>query len=434
MKGLHKFLDEKLAPPFKEGGKLHKFWPVYDSLETFAFVPGHTTSKGGHLRDGIDLKRTMFMVIIALIPCLLFGIFNVGHQYDAILTEAGRMEWLGEARMATWWDKFLYGAPLVLPMVIVSYGVGLGVEFVFCFINGHAINEGFLVSGMLIPLVMPIDCPLWMVAVGTVFAVVIGKEVFGGTGMNILNVALTARAFMFFAYPTKMSGNNVWFSTGYGDSITAAAGSDIIDTFTGATPLGILQSPSDAVMEVLKTSPSKAIEMISANAGGGFSFDLWNSFMGFIPGSIGSTSVLMCLIGAAILIWTGIGSARIMFWAVVGGALMGMFFNWIGPAYFPENLYLQIPWFHQLCLGGFAFGVVFMATDPVSAAQTAKGKIWYGLLIGILAILIRTANPAYPEGIMLAILFMNVMAPTIDHYVIEGNIKKRMKRAKLAVA
>jgi Na+-transporting NADH:ubiquinone oxidoreductase subunit B len=425
MKGLHKFLDEKIAPPFKEGGKLRKFWPMYDALETFAFVPGHTTHKGSHVRDGIDLKRTMFLVIVALIPCLLFGIYNIGFQYDAILTEAGRIDWLGEARHATWLEMFIYGAPMVLPMVIVSYAVGLGIEILFGIINGHSINEGFLVSGMLIPLVMPVDCPLWMVAVGTAFAVVIAKEVFGGTGMNILNVALTARAFMFFAYPTKMSGNNVWFHTGYSDSLTAAASPNVIDTYTGATPLGLLVDTPDGA----------TISSVIANVGGGFDFSLWNSFMGFIPGSIGSTSVLMCLIGAAILIATGIGSWRIMVWAVVGGALMGGFFNYLGSLEaFADNLYLDIPWYHQLCLGGFAFGVVFMATDPVSAAQTTRGKMWYGLLIGILAILIRTANPAYPEGIMLAILFMNVMAPTIDHYVIEGNIKKRMKRAKLAIA
>jgi len=377
------------------------------------------------VRDGIDLKRTMFLVIVALIPCLLFGIYNIGFQYDAILTEAGRIDWLGEARHATWLEMFIYGAPLVLPMVIVSYAVGLGIEILFGIINGHSINEGFLVSGMLIPLVMPVDCPLWMVAVGTAFAVVIAKEVFGGTGMNILNVALTARAFMFFAYPTKMSGNNVWFHTGYSDSLAAAASPNVIDTYTGATPLGLL----------VDTPDGSTISSVIANVGGGFDFSLWNSFMGFIPGSIGSTSVLMCLIGAAILIATGIGSWRIMAWAVVGGALMGGFFNYLGSLEaFADNLYLDIPWYHQLCLGGFAFGVVFMATDPVSAAQTTRGKMWYGLLIGILAILIRTANPAYPEGIMLAILFMNVMAPTIDHYVIEGNIKKRMKRAKLAIA
>ncbi|MFK7755954.1 MAG: NADH:ubiquinone reductase (Na(+)-transporting) subunit B [Flavobacteriales bacterium] len=425
MKGLHKFLDEKIAPPFKEGGKLRKFWPVYDALETFAFVPGHTTQKGSHLRDGIDLKRTMFLVIVALIPCLLFGMYNIGYQYNSILTDAGKIAWLGEARNATWFEMFLYGVPKVLPMVIVSYAAGLGVEFIFGIINGHSINEGFLVSGMLIPLVMPVECPLWMVAVGTVFAVVIAKEVFGGTGMNILNVALTARAFMFFAYPTKMSGNNVWFPIGNTDSISAAASSNYIDTFTGATPLGLLVDTPDGA----------TLKSVIDNVGGGFSFDLWNSFIGLIPGSIGSTSVLMVLIGAALLIWTGIASWRIMLWAVIGGALMGGFFNYLGSLEtFADNLYLDIPWYHQLCLGGFAFGVVFMATDPVSAAQTKKGKMWYGLLIGILAILIRTANPAYPEGIMLAILFMNVMAPTIDHYVIEGNIKKRMKRAKLAVA
>ncbi|MEJ6795429.1 MAG: RnfABCDGE type electron transport complex subunit D, partial [Flavobacteriales bacterium] len=286
MKGLHKFLDEKIAPPFKEGGKLRKFWPMYDALETFAFVPGHTTHKGAHVRDGIDLKRTMFLVIVALIPCLLFGIYNIGFQYDAILTEAGRIDWLGEARHATWLEMFIYGAPLVLPMVIVSYAVGLGIEILFGIINGHSINEGFLVSGMLIPLVMPVDCPLWMVAVGTAFAVVIAKEVFGGTGMNILNVALTARAFMFFAYPTKMSGNNVWFHTGYSDSLAAAASPNVIDTYTGATPLGLL----------VDTPDGSTISSVIANVGGGFDFSLWNSFMGFIPGSIGSTSVLMCLI------------------------------------------------------------------------------------------------------------------------------------------
>ena len=317
---------------------------------------------------------------------------------------------------------FIYGAPLVLPMVIVSYAVGLGIEILFGIINGHSINEGFLVSGMLIPLVMPVDCPLWMVAVGTAFGVVIGKEVFGGTGMNILNVALTARAFMFFAYPTKMSGNNVWFHTGYSDSLAAAASPNVIDTYTGATPLGLL----------VDTPDGSTISSVIANVGGGFDFSLWNSFMGFIPGSIGSTSVLMCLIGAAILIATGIGSWRIMAWAVVGGALMGGFFNYLGSLEaFADNLYLDIPWYHQLCLGGFAFGVVFMATDPVSAAQTTKGKWIYGILVGLLGIMIRVFNPAYPEGIMMAILFMNVMAPLIDHYVVQGNISKRLKRAQV---
>jgi len=419
MKGLHKFLDEKIAPPFKEGGRLHKFWPVYDSLETFAFVPGHTTSKGSHIRDGIDLKRTMFFVILAMVPCLLFGIWNIGHQY-ALVAPA-------ESVAHSWGflSKFMHGAPRVLAMIIVSYGAGLGVEFIFCILKNHAINEGFLVSGMLIPLIMPIDTPLWMVAVGTIFAVVIGKEVFGGTGMNILNVALTARAFLFFAYPTKMSGTNVWFLTGADGTNAAKSSNLVIDTFTGETPLGLLYS---------KKGAGEALDTVLANAGGGYSCDFLSSFIGTIPGSIGSTSVIAILIGAAFLIWTGIGSARIMISAVIGGALMGLFFNWIGPAYFEDNIYLQVPWYHQLALGGFMFGVVFMATDPVTAAQTKIGKVWYGLLIGILAILIRTVNPAYPEGIMLAILLMNVMAPTIDHYVLERNIKKRLSRVTPAVA
>lgn len=410
MKGLHKFLENKVKPQFEEGGKLEKFYPAYDALETFAFVPGHTTSPHGvHVRDGIDLKRTMFLVIIALVPCLLFGIWNTGHQYALTLSQEGMAAWVGEGNSPTLWDKFLFGLPLVLPIVIVSYAVGLGVEFLFAIIKKHQVNEGFLVSGMLIPLIMPIDIPLWMVAVGTIFAVVIGKEVFGGTGMNILNVALTARAFLFFAYPTKMSGNDVWIHTGYESAKASSESPMIVDGYTGATPL------ANAFEGAIGELPS-----------------FYASFMGWIPGSIGSTSVLMILIGAAILIISGIGSWRIMISALVGGALMGMFFNWIGPAYFPDNLYLQVPWYHQLVLGGFAFGVVFMATDPVTAAQTNIGKYWYGLLIGLLAILIRIVNPAYPEGIMLAILFMNVMAPLIDHYVIQGNVKKRQKRAKMA--
>ncbi|MFZ6052407.1 NADH:ubiquinone reductase (Na(+)-transporting) subunit B [Halocola ammonii] len=412
MKGLHKFLEKNVKPQFEEGGKLEKFYPAYDALETFAFVPGHTTSSDGvHVRDGIDLKRTMFTVVIALIPCLLFGIWNTGHQYAINLSDAGMAAWIGEGNSPTFWDKFLFGLPLVLPIVIVAYAVGLGVEFLFAIINKHQVNEGFLVSGMLIPLIMPVDIPLWMVAVGTIFAVVIGKEVFGGTGMNILNVALTARAFLFFAYPTKMSGNDVWIHTGYSSSKASTEAGTMVDGFTGATPLA---NAFEGAMDLIPSFQA--------------------SFMGWIPGSIGSTSVLMILIGAAILLITGIGSWRIMLSATIGGAIMGMIFNWIGPAYFPDNLYLQIPWYHQLVLGGFAFGVVFMATDPVTASQTKAGKIWYGLFIGILAILIRTVNPAYPEGIMLAILFMNVMAPMIDHYVVQGNIKKRQKRAKLATA
>jgi Na+-transporting NADH:ubiquinone oxidoreductase subunit B len=291
-------------------------------------------------------------------------------------------------------DNILYGAIKVLPIVVVSYAVGLGVEFAFCIIKKHQINEGFLVSGMLIPLCLPVDIPLWMVAVATIFAVVIGKEVFGGTGMNILNVALTARAFLFFAYPTKMSGNEVWVSTD---------GEKTVDAFTGATPL------ADAVTGGVQAIPN-----------------FMQSFLGFIPGSIGETSTLAILIGAAILLYTGIGSWRIMLSVFVGGWVMGLIFNAAG-----LNEFMKVPALHQLVIGGFAFGAVFMATDPVTASQTATGKYIYGFFIGFFAIMIRVFNPAYPEGMMLAILFMNVMAPLIDHYVVAANVKRRLKRSRV---
>jgi len=390
----------KVRPAFEKGGKLEKLYPMYDALETFAFVPDHTTKKGAHIRDSIDMKRTMFLVIVALIPCLLFGIYNTGYQHYLALQEE-----------ATFIDMVLFGLGKTLPLIVVSYAVGLGVEFIFCIIKGHSINEGFLVSGMLIPLIMPMDVPLWMVAVATAFAVLIAKEVFGGTGMNILNVALTARAFLFFAYPTMMSGNKVWVN---------AEGGTVVDGFTGETLLG------QAVSQGAKFYDTAGNYYASV----GDSF--MASFIGFIPGSIGETSTLAILIGAAILLWTGVASWRIMLSALIGGAVMGLIFNLVGPAVSPDNLYLQVPWWHQLVMGGFMFGIVFMATDPVSAAQTFKGKVIYGFLIGILGILIRVANPAYPEGIMLAILFMNVMAPTIDHYVVQGNINKRLKRLKTA--
>ncbi len=399
MKALENLLD-KIKTPFEKGGKLEKFYPVYDALETFAFVPDHTTVKGSHIRDAIDMKRTMFLVIVAMVPALLFGIYNTGYQhFMALGTEA------------TFMEMSLFGLWKVLPLIVVSYAVGLGVEFIFCIIKGHAINEGFLVSGMLIPLIMPVDVPLWMVAVATAFAVLIAKEVFGGTGMNILNVALTARAFLFFAYPTKMSGNKVWVNT---------EGGSVVDGYTGETLLAQAIEQGNNFKDIANNSYASISESFTA------------SFLGFIPGSIGETSTLAILIGAAILLWTGIASWRIIFMGIVGGAAMGMIFNILGPQYFPDNLYLQVPWWQQLVMGGFAFGIVFMATDPVTAAQTAKGKLIYGFLIGLLGILIRVVNPAYPEGIMMAILFMNVMAPTIDHYVIQGNIKKRLKRLKTA--
>ncbi|MGB6037192.1 MAG: NADH:ubiquinone reductase (Na(+)-transporting) subunit B [Cryomorphaceae bacterium] len=390
----------KVKPIFDKGGKLEKLYPMYDALETFAFVPDHTTNKGAHIRDSIDMKRTMFLVIVALIPCLLFGIYNTGYQHFLALQQE-----------ATFMEMIVFGLWKAIPLIIVSYGVGLGVEFIFCIIKGHSIQEGFLVSGMLIPLIMPMDVPLWMVAIATAFAVLIAKEVFGGTGMNILNVALTARVFLFFAYPTKMSGNKVWVNT---------EGGTVVDGFTGETLLGQAISRGADFYDTAGVAYASVSDSFMA------------SFLGFIPGSIGETSTLAILIGAAILLWTGVGSWRIMLSAVVGGAVMGLIFNIIGPQVSPDNLYLQVPWWHQLVMGGFMFGVVFMATDPVSAAQTFRGKVIYGFLIGILGILIRVANPAYPEGIMLAILFMNVMAPTIDHYVIQGNINKRLKRLKTA--
>lgn len=392
---LFKNLLDSVKPHFEKGGKLEKLYPVYDGFATFLFVPGHSAHSGAHIRDGIDLKRTMITVVLALVPALIFGMWNVGYQHYLALGET-----------VTLTDQILFGALKVVPMVVVSYGVGLGIEFAFCVIKKHQINEGFLVSGMLIPLIMPVDIPLWMVALSTAFAVVIGKEVFGGTGMNVLNPALTARAFAFFAYPTFMSGDKVWINT----SVTE--GQSVVDGFSGATALGELATTG-------KTS-----------------YDPLDMFLGTIPGSIGETSTLAIIIGAAILLMTGIGSWRIMLSALLGGITMGLIFNAIAPyAISPEQQeFMATPYWQHLIMGGFAFGIVFMATDPVSASQTIRGKWIYGFLTGILCIMIRVFNPAYPEGVMMAILFMNVMAPLIDHYVVEGNIKKRKKRLKVKTA
>lgn len=393
----------KLEPTHES--KWAKFHPVWDSLYTFAFTPGETTKKGSHIRDGIDLKRTMFMVIVALIPCLLFGIYNTGHwHYVAEGTAGGFMDHFG--------DKLIYGLLKVLPIVIVSYGVGLGVEFIFCIRNKHAIQEGFLVTGMLIPLIVPADIPLWMVAVATVFAVVLGKEVFGGTGMNIVNIALTARAFLFFGYPTMMSGDKVWMS-GIGDM----AKENIPEGVTGATQLGELASFTGAPEDFAHASIS-AFES---------AWPIWESFMGIIPGSIGETSVLAILIGAGLLLYTGIGSWKIMVSFVLGGLAVGALAQATA-----VNPYMELSALNHMVIGGFAFGAVFMITDPVSAAQTSTGKYIYGFLGGALSITIRVFNGAYPEGVMMAILFMNVMAPMIDHYVIQSNIKRRLKRLKTA--
>ncbi|MDG1396512.1 MAG: NADH:ubiquinone reductase (Na(+)-transporting) subunit B [Flavobacteriales bacterium] len=378
-----------IKPHFEQGGKLEKLYPAYDAFETFLFVPDHTSKSGSHIHDAIDLKRTMFSVIIALLPALIFGMWNIGYQhFTAIGVEAQLM------------DSFLYGALRVLPMIVVSYGVGLGIEFAFAISRGHSVNEGYLVTGLLIPMIMPADLPLWMLAISVAFAVVIGKEVFGGTGMNILNPALTARAFLYFAYPTVMSGDKVWVSLN---------NQMPVDGYSGATAL------SDAYNGLVHKVPS-----------------LLESFIGTIPGSASETSALLVLVGAAYLIATGIGSWRVIISGIVGGIVMGMIFNYFSASIESTNYLLKINPIHQICLGGFLFGVVFMATDPVSAAQTNTGKWIYGFLIGLLGILIRVVNPAYPEGIMMAILFMNVMAPLIDHYVVAANINRRMKRVKTA--
>jgi Na+-transporting NADH:ubiquinone oxidoreductase subunit B len=379
MNGLRKFIDN-IKPQFEKGGRFSYLHSTFDAFETFLFVPNHTTRLGSHIRDYIDMKRTMSFVVIALLPVLLFGMWNVGYQH-----------FLSMGEDATLWENFWFGFVKVLPIVVVSYGVGLGIEFVFAQIRGHEVNEGFLVSGMLIPLVLPPDIPLWMVAVATAFAVIIGKEVFGGTGMNILNPALTARAFLFFAYPQDMSGDKVWIAE-HGDAMS------------GATPLGNLLTG----------------HMPTASAS--------DMFWGFIPGSIGETSTFLILIGALFLIITGVGSWRIMLSVFAGGFGLAALFWAIAPYVAPDNAYMAMqPWYH-LIIGGFAFGAVYMATDPVTAAQTNRGKWIYGVLIGVMAVLIRVLNPAYPEGMMLAILLLNVFAPLIDHYVVEGNIKKRLKR------
>ncbi len=381
MKALRKLLD-KQKPHFEKGGRFEKFHSAFDSLETLLFVPDKVTFSGSHIRDSIDMKRTMIVVFISLIPALLFGMWNIGNQHFLSLGQTPEL-----------WTAFFYGFLKMLPIIIVSYAVGLGIEIVFAQIKGHEVNEGFFVSGLLIPMIVPPETPLWQVAIAVAFAVVFGKEVFGGTGMNIVNPALTARAFLFFAYPADMSGDKVWIA-------------DKLDAYSGATPLG------NALVGNFDQIPST-----------------YDMFMGFIPGSNGETSVLMILIGAAILLATGIGNWRIMLSVVVGGIVMGLLFNWWG-----ANEYMELPFYNHLIMGGFAFGAVFMATDPVTATQTKNGMYIYGFLIGAIAILIRVFNPAYPEGVMLSILLMNVFAPLIDHYVIESNIKKRLKRIKVLVS
>lgn len=396
MKFLRNTLDN-LKHDFEKGGKWEKFYYVFEALDTFAFVPNTTTgAKGAQIRDGVDMKRLMMTVIIAMVPCLLFGIYNVGHQHFLALGQEAGL-----------WDKVLVGAIQVVPIIAVSYAVGLGVEFIFATFRRHPVNEGFLVSGMLIPLVMPPDIPLWQVAVATIFAVIIGKEAFGGTGMNVLNVALTARAFLYFAYPVNMAGE-VWTYIPEGAKVVAG--------YSGATPLAVVST----------TTADSAVAAFDA-FGSGWADHLYsfaNMFLGFIPGCVGETSTLMCLVGAVILIATGVGSWKIIV-SVFGGAyVMGLFLNLVG-----SSPFAMMPAQYHLVIGGLAFGAVFMATDPVTATQTETGKWFYGFLIGIFTVLIRVFNPAYPEGIMLAILLMNVFAPLIDYFVVSANKKRRLQRA-----
>lgn len=373
--GLRRYVS-KIKPNFVKGGRFAWLQSTFEAFESFLFVPDATTKRGCQIRDAVDLKRTMITVVIALMPALLFGIWNIGYQHYLALAET-----------VSFWYMLGFGLAKALPVIVVSYVTGLAIEFAFAQIRHHEVNEGFLVTGMLIPMVLPPDIPLWMVAVATAFAVLIGKEAFGGTGMNLVNPALLARAFLFFAYPSVMSGDKVWIA-------------DQPDAFTGATPLGILANGGT--------------ELPSA----------WTMIWGGVPGSMGETSVIAVALGAILLLITGIASWRIMLSVFAGAIGMGLVFNAIG-----ANTYMQLPFYNHLIMGGFAFGAVFMATDPVTAAQTNAGKWIYGLLIGIFAVMLRVLNSAYAEGMMLAILLMNCFAPLIDHCVIARNINMRRKRA-----
>ena len=381
---LRKFIDE-IKPNFEPGGKFSALHSLFDGFETFLYVPNTTRKSGVSIHDAIDSKRIMSMVVIALIPALLFGMYNVGYQ-----------NYLAAGTLATapFWEVFLYGALLVLPKIIVSYVVGLGIEFAWAQWKHEEIQEGYLVSGIIIPMVLPIGCPLWVLVLAVAFAVIFGKEIFGGTGMNIFNVALLARAFLFFSYPTKMSGDTVWVAT----EKFCGLGNDLPNAFTCATPLGQMAQ---------NMAPSAS---------------LMDSFLGFIPGSIGETSVVAIAIGAIILLWAGIASWKIMLSVFLSGSIMAFIFQSLGST--------PVEWYEHLVLGGFCFGAVFMATDPVTSARTETGKWIYGIIIGALAVIIRVMNPGFPEGMMLAILFGNMMAPTIDYFVVQGNINKRLRRAK----
>lgn len=390
---------ERIRPSFEAGGRLHAFRSVYEGMDTFLFTPRQTAAaRGAQIHDALDSKRIMIMVIVALLPCFFFGMYNTGYQH-----------WLAAgATSFPFWELMLYGFLAILPCVIVTYAVGLGIEFAFAQWRGEEIQEGFLVTGLMIPLILPVDTPVWMVAVATAFAVIFAKEVFGGTGYNIFNVALVARAFLFFAYPAQMSGDSVFVSHGS----MLGMGDALADGFSCATPLGQIASA---------TGGDFALQGIN-----GASISAWDAFLGLIPGSFGETSVLCILIGAAVLLLTRVASWRIMLSVVLGGLAMGWLANVCATPTYPASYLSPLD---QLLYGGFAFAAVFMATDPVTAARTRKGQYVYGFLIGVIAVLIRTYNAGYPEGAMLAVLLMNAFAPLIDYFVVQANIRRRRRRS-----
>ncbi len=399
MKALRNYLD-KIKPNFEKGGKLHWLYSTYDAFETFLFVPNTTSKSGVHIHDARDSKRTMIIVVIALLPALLVGMYNVGLQHYLSI---------GQADVTSLLDMFLFGLLAMLPQLVVSYAVGLGIEFAFAQARKEEVAEGFLVSGILIPMILPVDTPLWMIAVATAFSVIFAKEVFGGTGYNVFNVALITRAFLFFSYPSKMSGDQVWVRT---SDTFGLGGGNVIDGYSGATPLG-----------QIATTEASSFGEFAFHGVTGQSLSISDMFFGFIPGSMGEVSTFAILLGAIMLIMTGVGSWKTMLSVFLGGAAAVLIVN-----LFAQNALMGMPVHYHFLLGGFAFGAVFMATDPVTASRTEKGKWIYGFFIGLLAVAIRVFNPGYPEGMMLAILFMNAFAPLIDFYVVDANIKRRLKR------
>jgi Na+-transporting NADH:ubiquinone oxidoreductase subunit B len=398
LRALRNYLD-KIKPNFEEGGKLRWLHSTFEAFESFLFVPNKTSKSGVHIHDARDSKRTMVIVIIALIPALLVGMYNVGLQH-----------YMAIGQEVSWFTQFLYGLIAMLPQIVVSYAVGLGIEFAVAQVKKEEVAEGFLVSGILIPMILPVDTPLWMIALATAFAVVFAKEVFGGTGYNVFNVALVARAFLFFSYPSKMSGDQVWVRTA---DTFGMGGGTVLDGYSGATPLG-----------QIATTEAASFSEFTFQGITGQSLSISDMFFGFIPGAMGEVSTFAILLGAILLIATGVGSWKTMLSVFLGGAVAVLITN-----LFAQNVLMEMPMHYHFLLGGFAFGAVFMATDPVTSARTEKGKWIYGFLIGVIAITIRVFNPGYPEGMMLAILFMNIFAPLIDFYVVDANIKRRLKRA-----